>query len=89
MSDDAKKIEQPNLFGFEEPWKEEWKGMPEFVQNDLAPFKSILVHFSSFENAQKFATLVQQPITMDTQSIWYPEEDYIEKKNRKYVQSDE
>ena len=84
MSDD--KAVQDNLFGFEEPWKEEWKGMPEFVQNDLSPSNSIIVHFSSFENLQKFARLVEQPITMETKSIWYPEEDFIEKKNKKYVQ---
>jgi hypothetical protein len=85
MSDEKKAV-QDNLFGFEEPWKEEWKGMPEFVQNDLEPFATILVHFSNFENVQKFAALVQQPITMDTKSLWYPEEDFIEKKNKKYVQ---
>ena len=79
---------QDNLFGFEEPWKDEWKGMPEFVQQDLAPFKSIYVHFESYEDAQKFAALVGQTITTQTRSIWYPEAEIGRIANKRWVEAD-
>jgi len=77
---------QISLFGFEEPWKDEWKGMPDFVQNDLEPFKTLIVHFESRENVEKFAAVIGQTITMSTRSLWYPEADYLVARNKFYVQ---
>jgi hypothetical protein len=57
-------------------WDEHWKGMPEFVQKDLTPFKTIYVHFEKREDFEAFAKLVGQRILMSTQSIWYPEMEY-------------
>ena len=58
-------------------WRSEWKGMPEFVQEDLTPWKSIYVHFACPEDMEKFSELVgqglkTQQITKYTQGIWYP-----------------
>ncbi len=42
--------EQGSLFGSDEDFHrawQEWKGMPEFVQEDLEPWMSCLVHFGS------------------------------------------
>jgi len=42
--------EQANLFGSDEDFHrawQEWKGMPEFVQEDLEPWMTCLVHFGS------------------------------------------
>jgi hypothetical protein len=49
-----------------------WRGMPEFVQDDLTPFKTIYVHFENQEHLDAFAELVGQIITPKTRSIWYP-----------------
>lgn len=54
-------------------WKEEWKDMPEFVQEDLTSWKSIIVHFESDEDMKLFATLIGKKLTYKTRSIWYPE----------------
>lgn len=55
-------------------WYDEyWKGMPEFVQKDLTPLKSIYVHFETIEDMEAFAKLVGQKLTLNTRSIWYPE----------------
>ena len=56
----------------DEWWKEHWVGMPEFIQNDLEPWKSIYVHFATREDMKAFASLVGQSMTSDTRSIWYP-----------------
>lgn len=54
-------------------WKELWRGMPEFVQDDLEPWKSIQVHFASREDMNDFATLIGQRLTGDTRSVWFPQ----------------
>lgn len=72
-------------------YKEMWKGMPEFVQEDARPIKQVLVNFATPEDILKFSKLVGQPITDRTRSIWYPkvEEDgaldkrYTTKKTKK------
>lgn len=52
--------------------KKEWQDMPEFNQEDNMPFKTLYVHFKNREDMKKFIELVDQKITIDTQSIWYP-----------------
>lgn len=89
MSEELKRPPQIGLFGDEEHWEGEWQGMPEFIQNDLQPFKTLYVHFDSWENVQKFAQLLGQKITIDTPSIWYPEADFVSKLNKRYINGDE
>lgn len=50
----------------------EWKGMPEFNQEDKEAFKSIMVHFKNEADIAAFAELVKQKVTTQTKSIWYP-----------------
>ena len=76
-------IQQFHLFGEQheedsEWWEEEWQGMPEFVQEDLSPYKTIMVHFESEEAVKSFAKLVDQKLTVQTKSIWYPK---VEREN--------
>jgi hypothetical protein len=79
---------QPALFDKGEWWHEHWKGMPEFVQEDLAPVKTIHVHFESREDYEAFAKLVGQTLTMNTRSIWYPEAEIGRTYNKRYVDAD-
>lgn len=63
---------QMSFVDSDEWWKEHWVGMPEFVQDDATPWKSIYVHFRCYEDLQEFAELINQRITSDTPSIWHP-----------------
>jgi hypothetical protein len=63
-----------------EAWEDEWEGMPEFIQDDLEPFKTIKVHFKTEEDLKSFAALVGQKLTLQTKGIWFPS---IKKKNKK------
>jgi hypothetical protein len=47
--------------------------MPEFIQDDLTPYKSIYVHFDTREDLEAFCKLVGQKIYSTTQCIWFPE----------------
>lgn len=79
---------QETLFGpdddFTVAWPE-WKGMPEFLQEDLTAWKSIIVNFESRADMDAFAKLVGQNLTTRTRSIWYPEAEighFIDKRYR-------
>ena len=76
----ANKNKQTPLFDIDEclSWKKEWVGMPEFIQEELAPFKSIIVKFQTKEARDDFAKLIGQKLTDKTISIWYPK---VEREN--------
>lgn len=60
------------LFDLPKDWEKEWEGMPEFKQQDLHPIQSVMVHFRNREDREQFAQLIEQRITDDTVSLWYP-----------------
>lgn len=49
-----------------------WRGMPEYDQKDLKPYKTVKVHFASEADYQAFAQLIGQRLTMKTTHIWHP-----------------
>ena len=53
--------------------EEEWKGMPEFVQEDAGSFRDLIVHFADQEALDKFLEITGIPITDKTKYVWYPE----------------
>jgi len=73
----------------DEIWRKEWKDMPEFIQEDLSPFKSIVVHFRNKEAMKRFAELVNQGITIRTQSIYYPKEEWEGIMDKEYYDTKE
>lgn len=54
-------------------WKDEWKDMPEFIQEQQKPYAKIIVRFENEEDLQKFASLINQKLTNKTKSIWFPQ----------------
>lgn len=79
--------QQLDIFGelkIIDSWQEEWNGMPEFVQDDLQPFASIIVHFENREDMEAFAKLVDQNITYQTKSIYYPKASWDIVKGLRY-----
>jgi hypothetical protein len=66
---------QVTLFGEQEPWRDEWQGMPEYVQDNLLPTYSVKINFANADDLRKFADLLGQPITTQTKSVWFPEQD--------------
>ncbi len=73
------------LFEAEEWWKKEWQNMPEFIQEDLSPFKSIHIHFINKEDLVAFSKLVKQNITSKTQSIWYPKAEIWTMADKRWI----
>lgn len=77
--------EQPLLFDVPPDWSKDWKGMPSFHQENLTPQQTIMVHFKNDAARKAFATLVQQTITPDTKSIWYPKPALHEFAGKGYI----
>ena len=65
------------LNGTNDP-NEEWKGMPEFEQEDKTSYQSIHVHFKNAEEVTEFGKLIGQSLTNKTNSIWYSQREQID-----------
>lgn len=69
--------------------QDEWRGMPEFRQEDKGAFRSITVHFKDQESVDAFAKALNRNLAKSTKFIWYPEveiETYVDKR---YVTRDD
>lgn len=64
---------------------EEWVGMPEFDQQDKMPHRSLIVHFENDDDVAKFAALIDQNITSETKSLWYPAQERMDTESKRYV----
>lgn len=85
---DDETAEQGTLFGAVEEFDvthREWREMPEFVQEDLSPWKSIAVHFESRSDMEAFSRLVGQSLTAKTQSVWYPKAEILRMADKRYA----
>lgn len=69
-----------------EEWKKEWKQMPEFEQEDLTPYRKIVVAFRNDEDVEIFKILMEQEITPKQKAIWYP---YAEPRKRAHLRYEE
>ena len=62
---------------------QEWKGMPEFNQEDKTAYQSVVVHFKDQGALDNFAELIEQLITPKTRFVWFPKieiETYADKR---------
>ena len=62
---------QSTLF-VDDGWVKEWQGMPEFIQEDLTPYRVLNLRFRNEADVAAFAKLLNQPITPKQQSLWFP-----------------
>jgi hypothetical protein len=76
---------QSLLIDTDRDWVKDWKGMPEYSQENLDSFSSIIVHFGSKEDRDDFAEVIDQKITSKTKSIWHPKLELRSVKNKRYV----
>lgn len=76
---------QPDMVTVDESWKRWWKQMPEFVQKDLEPWKTLLVHFACEDDRKAFAQLLGQRVSDDTKMLWYPKADIAKTAHKRYL----
>jgi hypothetical protein len=63
----------PSLFENDHPIFDEWKNMPEFVQEKQDPYAKLIIRFATQEDLEEFSKLINQKLTNKTKSIWHPE----------------
>jgi len=80
----SKENNQLALFEMKEWWEDDWEGMPEFVQDDLNAYKSIIVNFEKEEDFREFSKLIKQKMKLTTKSIWYPQMTLESILNKRY-----
>ena len=80
-------LEQIEMFNIKrkEHWEEHWQDMPEFNQEELTPFKSILVNFRNYEDYKAFEKLIDQKLTLKTKTIFYPKLDVESMTDKVYI----
>lgn len=75
--DEEDGLPREGLFGdlnqFHHAWQQ-WKGMPEFLQENLMPKYTVEVKFATDEDRESFAELIGQPVSRwrSGTRIWYP-----------------
>lgn len=60
---------------FAEGAEDEWRNMPEFLQEDKTAYKSLIVHVKDQSTLNELSKLLDQPITKDTRYIWVPKQE--------------
>jgi len=84
--------EQDELFSLDEviPWRKEWKNMPEYSIEDLAPKYQLIVNFACLADIEDFNRLLDRNIkangSKQLQSIWFPEQEIGRMMNKRYIE---
>lgn len=81
------KQEKPQIALFDKGnwYDEHWKEMPEFVQKDAMPHRTLFVHFENDADVEKFSQLIEQPITSKAKFVWFPQAEIGVVVNKRYV----
>ena len=69
--------------------RQHWKQMPEFVAEDLTPYRQLIVNFATRADLDRFALAIEQPIGPKVRSIWYPEAEIGRFADKRYITVEE
>lgn len=81
---DGDSPEQAQLFNMPAEWERHWGGMPTFISRTTYIYAEFIVRVKSKEDLQKLATLLEQNLTQNTESVWYPKRLGNEWLNQEY-----
>jgi hypothetical protein len=85
---DEADLNQLALFDKGKWWHDYWKQMPEFVQRDLTPLRTIQVRFENAGSVGHFAQRMGYSLTEKTKSVWFPNSESDCFLNKRYVQTE-
>ena len=78
-----------NSEGWETAWQAEWQDMPEFKQEDLAPYRMLYILFKSENDVKDFESKIGQKIHPLRKSYWHPEAEIRHAAYKLWVDEDE
>jgi hypothetical protein len=76
---------QFDMFNLGPDWEDEWTDMPEYVTNKIEPHKMIIMRFRNQEDVDEFKKLIDQNITRETKSLWFPKLVFNESIKYRYL----
>lgn len=68
--------------------KNYWKGMPEYVVENLEPKKQLLISFRSVEDMLAFSSVIGQKLTPKTKSVWWPAKEQDPNGLKRWIEDD-
>ena len=74
---------------FENEWEKEWHDMPEFVQENQEPVQQIIISFQNYHQVKEFGKLLDQNVTPNTKSLWYPKRETLPPKFFLYIDEED
>ena len=77
--------EMPIIEPKKQAWEDEWKGMPEYIQERIEPFTEVKVMLNTKEDMEAFSKLINQTLTPKTKSVWYPKQERGVHLDQRYV----
>lgn len=82
--------EKARQLGFDEI-SEEWKGMPEFVQEKQKPYRTMRINFRNQEDFAEFCRLIglEPDLKESVKSAWFPKLERGADSNLRWVDAEE
>ena len=80
------------LFDFidpREPWEIEWQNMPEYLQEDQKPYRTLYIHFTCKEDVEDFENKIGQKIYPVEKSYWHPKQQPRIASNKRYIDEED
>lgn len=71
-AEDSDEASQSNLLEVPSNWKDVWRGMPAYSQQELRPFQSVEVYFDAKADRVAFARLIKHSMSAQTKYVWFP-----------------
>jgi TET-Associated Glycosyltransferase len=82
LEDKQQQGEQMSLMDIPDDYQAAWKGMPEYNQKDLMPWKTLKVHFRNADDRSAFSELLNQRLTPETRFVWFPTSQILTAKDK-------
>jgi len=70
-------------------WQQEWKDMPEFVQEKKEAYAKIIFRFECEKDLKEFAKLIGQKLTAKTKSAWFPYKPHMGQYETLWIDEDQ
>jgi hypothetical protein len=64
--------------------KGEWKGMPEYENQNKMSWRHIVMHFDRQEDLDAFAQMIGQDVTDKTSYLWFPKKERLDTESKRY-----
>ena len=66
-------------------WQPHWWGMPEYLDDDLSPFRRVVLYFYDRKDVLAFGELIGQKLSPRCFSVWFPKRERRDRMARAWI----